>query len=74
MGGSILVGLDILIGSLTTVGFALFIGGGVAYSIGAVFYGLGGKNKKWMHSIFHVFCILGSVLHYFCICMYVFRY
>lgn len=74
MGGSLLLVSDIFIGSLTGEGFALFIAGGVAYSIGAIFYGIGGKSKKWMHSIFHVFCILGSALHCVCICLYVFQF
>lgn len=74
MGGSMLFASNLLISGLTDTGFHLFLGGGVAYSIGAIFYGLGGKKKKWMHSVFHVFCILGSLLHYYCICIYVFGY
>ena len=80
MGGSVLIGSDVIINTLTVEGFALFIAGGIAYSIGAIFYGLGGKSKviggskKWMHSIYHIFCILGSALHCVCVCLYVFRY
>jgi len=75
MGGCILVGTDMLITTLTREGFTLFIAGGAAYSIGTIFYKLGGGMKlKWMHSIFHVFCILGSALHYMCICFYVFHF
>ncbi len=89
MGGSLLIGSDILINLLTVEGFILFVAGGLAYIIGAIFYGiggknkkwihsiipeLGGKNKKWMHSVFHVFCILGSVLHCVCVYLYVFQY
>lgn len=80
MGGSVLLGSDVIINALSVEGFALFMAGGIAYSVGAVFYGLGGKNKvigksrKWMHSIFHAFCILGSALHCVCVCLYVFGY
>lgn len=75
MGGSLLFGADILLNALTWEGFAIFLAGGAVYSIGAIFYKLGGSMKmKWMHSVFHVFCILGSALHYYCICMYVFQY
>jgi hemolysin III len=75
MGGSLLVGSDILITALTWKGFAIFLAGGAAYSIGAIFYKLGdGMKIKWMHSVFHVFCILGSILHLICICLYVFQY
>jgi hemolysin III len=48
--------------------FFLF-GGGVAYTIGAVLYGLG-KKIKFMHSIFHIFVVVGSVLHFFLIELY----
>jgi len=46
---------------LSTPGFLLLLAGGIAYSIGAVLYGLGSK-RKWMHSIFHIFVDLGAVL------------
>lgn len=44
-------------------------GGGVAYTIGAVLYGLG-KKIKFMHSIFHIFVVAGSILHFFLIVLY----
>ena len=37
---------------LTAAGFGLLLAGGVAYTIGAILYGIGSR-KKWMHSIFH---------------------
>lgn len=75
MGGSLLFGTNILINALKLEGFIIFLAGGAVYSIGVIFYKLGGGMKmKWMHSVFHVFCILGSALHYYCICMYVFQY
>jgi hemolysin III len=46
---------------LTTPGFLLLLSGGIAYSIGSILYGLG-KRRKWMHSIFHIFVVLGSLL------------
>lgn len=50
-------------------GVILLVTGGVAYTIGSILYGLG-KKKKWMHSIFHLFIIAGSVLHFFAIILY----
>ena len=44
-------------------------GGGIAYTIGAVLYGIGSK-KPWMHSVFHVFVIIGSLLQFFAIFFY----
>ena len=48
---------------LTKPGFLLLLFGGVAYTVGAVLYGLGGK-RRWMHSVFHVFVVLGSGLQF----------
>lgn len=42
----------------------LLLGGGAVYSFGSVFYLI---KKKFMHSIWHIFVILGAVLHYFAI-------
>ena len=50
-------------------GIIFLVTGGVAYTIGSILYGLG-KKKKWMHSIFHLFIIAGSVLHFFAIVLY----
>lgn len=50
--------------ALTLPGFLWLLFGGIAYSIGAVLYGIGSK-KKWMHSVFHVFVLLGSLLQFF---------
>lgn len=48
----------------------LLVLGGVAYTVGAVLYGLG-KKKHYIHSVFHIFCIIGSLFHYFLILFYV---
>ena len=48
------------------MGFGLLLCGGIAYTIGSILYGLG-KKKKWMHSVFHIFVILGSLLQFFAV-------
>ena len=50
-------------------GFLLLLSGGIAYTIGAVLYGIG-KRRKWMHSIFHLFVLLGALLQFFSIIGY----
>ncbi len=50
-------------------GTLFLVTGGIAYTIGSILYGIG-KKKKWMHSIFHLFIIAGSVLHFFAIILY----
>lgn len=54
---------------LTFPGFLLLLLGGIAYTVGSILYGLG-KKKKWMHSIFHIFVILGSLLQFFAVLFY----
>lgn len=54
---------------LTLPGFLLLLFGGIAYTIGAVLYGIGSK-RKWMHSVFHIFVVLGSVLQFFAVLLY----
>ncbi len=55
---------------LGTGGIALLLSGGISYTIGAVFYYLL-KKKKFMHSVFHLFVVIGSILHFLCILFYV---
>ena len=71
MGWSIILFLPQTIEVLTPVGFWPLLTGGIAYSIGAILFGLG-KRLKWMHSVFHIFVVLGSLLQFFCVAEYVF--
>lgn len=70
MGWAILFRADLLLKLLDPVGMILLVSGGVAYTVGAILYGIG-RKKKWMHSIFHLCIILGSLLQFFCILFYV---
>ncbi len=56
--------------ALGPAGFALLVAGGLLYTIGAIFYGFG-KKRKYIHSVFHVFVVLGSIAHFLCILLYV---
>ncbi len=38
------------------------LAGGIAYTVGVLFYKLG-KTHRYMHSVFHLFCLAGSLLH-----------
>ena len=46
---------------LTKPGFLWLLWGGIAYTVGAILYGIGSK-KRWFHSVFHIFVVLGSIL------------
>ncbi len=54
---------------LSDPGFLLLLAGGIAYTIGAILYGIGSR-KAWMHSVFHIFVVLGSILQFFTILLY----
>lgn len=60
-----------LIASLDRGGLWLLLAGGIAYTVGAVLYGIGAK-KRYFHSVFHFFCLIGTALHFFSIYFYVF--
>lgn len=55
---------------MTWSGFLYLLLGGIAYTIGAVLYGIGAK-MRWMHSIFHIFVVLGSLLQLIAVFGYV---
>ncbi len=58
-----------LIASVQMPGVMLLLAGGIAYTIGAILYGVG-KKCRYMHSVFHLFVVLGSVLQFLCIFLY----
>ncbi len=51
-------------------GILLLVSGGIVYTVGAIFYGFG-KNVRYFHSIFHLFVLAGSILHFLSILLYV---
>ena len=59
-----------LMDNLATGGFILLLAGGISYTLGAIFYGFG-RKVKYMHSIFHLFVLAGSILQFFSILLYV---
>lgn len=50
-------------------GMWLILSGGLAYTIGIIFYKL--KSLKYMHSLWHLFVLAGAILQYFCIQLYI---
>ena len=69
MGWAILPFMKETMTVLTVPGFAFLLAGGISYTIGAVLYGIGSK-KRWMHSVFHIFVVLGRLLQFLCILFY----
>lgn len=69
MGWFVAICLPQTITALTMPGFLWLLAGGIAYTIGAILFGIGAK-VPWMHSVFHIFVVLGSVLQFISIYFY----
>lgn len=69
MGWLGVVAIEPLIDALGYAPIALVVAGGLAYSIGVIFFAW--KRFRHHHAIFHVFVLAGSILHYFAIVLYV---
>lgn len=71
MGWGIIFFLPQAINVMSKPGFYWLLAGGIAYTIGAVLFGLG-KKLPWMHAVFHIFVILGSLFQYLSIVLYLY--
>jgi len=69
MGWIIVFKIGALIQLLVPAGVWLLIIGGLCYTIGTVFYLL--KKVKWMHSIWHIWVLAGTVCHFLSILLFV---
>lgn len=69
MGWAIVFKVSLLIQAIGWAGFWLILLGGVSYTVGAVLYGMG-RTKRYMHSVFHIFVVLGTVLQLIAILLY----
>ena len=70
MGWAVCFMFGSLVEAIGGTGVALLIIGGAAYTLGAILYAIGDK-VRYMHSVFHFFCLAGSILHFFAIYNYV---
>ena len=67
MGWLVFPALKTVVAVMPLSGVALLFAGGVAYTAGIAFY----KSKKhYMHFIWHLFVLAGSILQYFCVLLY----
>lgn len=69
MGWSIVLSAGRVVSAMEPRGLLLLLLGGIMYTLGIIFY----KNKttKYMHFVWHIFVLGGSVTHFFCILNYV---
>lgn len=69
LGWSIIAYVPTLFAVLPAAGFWLLVAGGLCYTVGAVFYIF--KKVRYMHSIFHIFVLAGSVCQFLSIILFV---
>ena len=69
MGWCIVLTVKPLLAAMEPGGLILLLAGGVCYTVGIIFYKL--KKIRYMHSIWHLFVLAGSILHYFSVYFYV---
>ena len=70
MGWCIIFFLPQTLALLTAPGFLFLLLGGIAYTIGAILFAIGSK-LHWFHSVFHIFTVIGSILQFAAIYLYV---
>ncbi|MBQ8267090.1 MAG: hemolysin III family protein [Clostridia bacterium] len=70
MGWCVIVTIVPVYRALTFGGFMWLLMGGIMYTIGAVLFGIGSK-VRYIHSVFHIFVVLASLMHFICILFYV---
>lgn len=70
MSWDIIFAIKPLLAHMAAGGLILLLIGGVFYTVGAVLY-LIGRQKKYIHSVWHFFVLAGSIAHYFSILLYV---
>lgn len=69
MGWIIIFAIGPLIDGLSSDGLFWLVAGGVAYTVGAILYGI--KQIKFNHAIFHVFVLIGAFCHFVSVYFYV---
>ena len=70
LGWCIVFAAPVALRAVPIPGLLWLLSGGIAYTVGAILYGLG-RKIRYMHAIFHLFVILGSLLQFVCIFFYV---
>lgn len=69
MGWSIVASIKPFLAVADPAGLPLIVGGGIAYTVGVIFYK---ARPKYMHFVWHIFVMAGSILQYFFMLFYVF--
>lgn len=71
MGWMVVVSIKPLLANLDPAGVWLLVAGGLCYTAGTAFYVL--KKVKYMHAVWHVWVVAGSVCHFLAVLLFVMR-
>lgn len=69
MGWTVLIALKPLVAGVAAGGIVFLAAGGLAYTLGVVFYVW--RRLPFNHAVWHLFVLAGSVLHFFAVLLYV---
>jgi hemolysin III len=70
MGWLIVIALKPMSQELEAGGFALLIAGGLAYTLGVIFYAMDTKIRHF-HGVWHLFVLAGSISHFLAVLLYI---
>lgn len=71
IGWVIVLAIKPTVAAVTLNGVLCLLLGGVAYTIGAILYSYGKKHhKRYVHSIFHIFVLVGTMFHFITVFKY----
>ena len=62
MGWVVVFAMKTVLQRLSSFGLGFLLAGGIVYTLGAVLYGFG-KKVPYVHSVWHLFVLAGSILH-----------
>ncbi len=72
LGWCIIFIIKYVLKAISLNGFWWLLAGGIAYTVGAVFYAVAAKGgPRYIHSVFHLFVVLGTVLQAVSIFFYI---
>ncbi|MEI8325031.1 MAG: hemolysin III family protein [Betaproteobacteria bacterium] len=69
MGWAVVIAVKPMLAHVETGGLILLACGGLAYTVGVIFYKY--KRLPYHHAIWHLFVLAGSALHFFAVLFYV---
>ncbi len=71
MGWMVVLSFGPLVANLDPAGIWLLVAGGLAYTLGTVFYVM--KSVKYMHAVWHVWVLIGSTCHFLAVLLFVIK-